>query len=318
MFEPDALAVKNIIDLIKRGDSLLLFPEGRCTIDGTYAGIYKATGKKNKKLGVPVVNGGIQGSYIVWPYWRKRFKRGYIRLTITNLFTAEETKTLEIDEINSRIDDIFRRCDTNPASREFYTFNKKDIAKDLEGILFLCPCCGSEFTLETKEDVIWCTMCENAAIMDRYAALSSAQEYKMPESVQKWYRLQVAHVNKLLSEDMEPIEIPVKVEVSLPKSDGVKNEPEHQEYDYGILSLDKKGWYYEGDIFGKAVKEFFPIDTVPALPFDVMDNFQIYAKGRFHKFTPIDNPIACAKFSILGECAYYRFASKIQMTKSII
>jgi len=85
----------------------------------------------------------------------------------------------------------------------------------------------------------------------------------------------------------------------------------------GIVSLSPDGWRYEGELKGEQVKLFFPIDTVPALPIDPNDVFQIYAHGTFYMFSPEDKR-TCNKYSIIGECAYWKFASNVQMTPCAI
>ena len=84
----------------------------------------------------------------------------------------------------------------------------------------------------------------------------------------------------------------------------------------GMLQLDPSGWHFDGELDGKPVNHFYTIETVPALPFDPNDNFQIYSGGSFYMFTPED-PRKCVKYSLLGECAYWRFVSDIQMTQHI-
>lgn len=82
---------------------------------------------------------------------------------------------------------------------------------------------------------------------------------------------------------------------------------------FGKIRLEPTGWYYDGRLKGEDVSLFFPIDTVPALPIDPNDVFQIYAHGTFYMFSPEDKR-RCVKYSVIGECAYWKFASGIQMT----
>jgi hypothetical protein len=81
----------------------------------------------------------------------------------------------------------------------------------------------------------------------------------------------------------------------------------------GELRLDTSGWYYKGELKGEKVSLFFPLDTVPAVPFDPIEDFQIYS-GGFYMFVPTENIKACVKYAIIGECAYRLFASNMQMT----
>jgi len=104
LFDPDPRSIVGIMSVIKRGGRLLLFPEGRCSTEGVYAGMHKATGKLISKLKVPVASCLIEGAYNCMPFWRKGFRRGHIRVTLADLFSAEDVYVLTVDEINGRID----------------------------------------------------------------------------------------------------------------------------------------------------------------------------------------------------------------------
>ena len=322
LFEPDPRSIKQMIKVVRRGGNLLIFPEGRISTDGYYAGIHKAAGKLIKKLGVPVVSGTIEGAYVCMPYWRKRFKRGKLVVTYNNLISADETKSLSLDEINARIDNSLSKASTEPKTQRVYVNKNKNLLEGLEEIIYLCPCCLEEFTTETKGNIIRCTSCKCEAVMDRFTRLTftSGGDHPLrfaldiiPESVQQWYRLQAFYEMKSLSDDMEPILIPVDLCVSSAQTGGVEARGR------GILSLDSKGWVYRGELGGEEdFERFFPIDSVPALPFDPLINFQIYSVGKYHAFTPYENLRACMKYTILGECAYHRFAKEVMMTLPIV
>jgi len=177
----------------------------------------------------------------------------------------------------------------------------------LHNILYWCPKCGRELTLETEGLVIRCTACGNSARIDKTARLIPAPGSVVPEDVQSWYRDQSRFEISRLREDMEPVGVDVKVRMPANTARGLVVSGE------GRIWLDPEGWHYDGTLQGETVSLFFPIETVPALPFDPDDNFQIYSKGTFYALTPEDGRL-CSKFATTGECAYWRFASRIQMT----
>ena len=308
LFDPDIRSIKGIMAVLKRGDRILLYPEGRCSTDGMYAGVHKATGKLIKSLGVPVVSCHIEGAYTCMPYWRKGIRLGWERVTVAGLFSVEDTKSLSVDEINNAIDARLGGFDTPPPEKPFRTNRARKLAEGLQNILYWCPKCGEEFTLETKGNTIRCRQCGNAAEMDRYARLTPTPGSVVPESVHAWYREMVRYEMKSLSDDMEPVGERVTIRIPAPQS-GRGMLPGGS----GILKLDPKGWHYDGELSGSTVSLFFPIDSVPAIPNDPVDDFQIYANGSFYMFTPEDAQ-RVAKYSVLGECAYWRFASRVQMT----
>ena len=307
LFDPDARSILGIKSVLKRGDRILLFPEGRCTVAGAYMGIHKSTGKLIKSLGVPVISCHIEGAYTCMPFWRKGLRLGRERLTLAGLFSAEQLQSLSVDEINSAIDARLGGLNTSPPRKPFVTLRTGKLAEGLHNILYWCPKCGKELSLETKGCTIRCTHCGNEAGMDRNARLIPVTGSIAPDSVQNWYKEQTVYEMRLLHEDMAPIG--VHVTIRMPQ-EGVKGIVP---CGTGMLWLDPGGWRFAGVLSGEDVSLSFPIETVPALPFDPGDNFQIYSKGTFYAFTPDDKRL-CSKFATVGECAYWRFANPVQMT----
>ena len=315
LFDPDVRSIIGIKKVLERGGRILLFPEGRCETDGVYAGIHKSTGKLLKKLGVPVISGYIDGAYKCMPFWRDGFRPGRIRIELSNLLSAEQLQSLSVDEINDRIDSRLRGDDTPPPVKTLRTFKAKRLAEGLHNILYFCPACKLEFTLETKGNTIRCSACGAAAVMDRSAKLTPLPDTGVPagipESVHEWFRIQADHEAGKLHENMEPVSERVTVRLPSDKPGGGMTQS-----GAGVITLDPSGWRFTGELNGEQTDLSFPIDTVPAIPFDPNDNFQIYAHGTFYMFTP-ENAVKCAKYSVMGECAYWRFATRIQMTTRI-
>jgi hypothetical protein len=272
-------------------------------------GIHKSTGKLIKNLDVPVISCHIEGAYTCMPFWRKGLRLGRERVTLANLFSQEDIKTLSIEEINAAIDARLGGLDTPPPRKTFHTYASRRLAEGLHNIIYWCPRCGRELTLETKGAAIHCTACGNTAKIDKTAKLIPAQGSIAPESIQSWYAQQCRYETARLSEDMEPISVQVTVRMPLKAAEGLAP------CGTGTIWLEPKGWHYNGKLSGEDVALFFPIETVPAIPFDPDDNFQIYSKGTFYAFSPEDGRL-CSKFATAGECAYWRFASRVQMTQS--
>jgi len=331
LFDPDVRSIIGIKTVLKREGDVLLFPEGRCSCDGVYAGMHRSTGKLIKKLAVPVVNCHIEGSYVCMPFWRNGFRAGRVHITISNLFFHDDLQSMSIDEINTAIDSglcgedkdggkdrgtvhlssMDKTDEPSPClvpKKSFRTFSARRLAEGLQYILYWCPNCGQEFTTETKNCRIYCTACGNAAELDRYAMLNPISGSSVPKDIHTWYKEQARYEAQQLHVDMKPISVHVSVRLPSDVPGGGMDT-----CGSGVISLDPKGWSYEGELKGEQVSLFFPIDTVPALPVDPNDVFQIYAHGTFYMFSP-DNKRECIKYSVIGECAYWKFASNIQMT----
>ena len=79
-----------------------------------------------KKFGVPVVTSYIEGATVCLPHWRKGFRTGRVRVTYKNLFSAEDTQSLSVDEINDAIDARLSGEEGSlPVDKPFKTFHSK-------------------------------------------------------------------------------------------------------------------------------------------------------------------------------------------------
>jgi len=309
LFDPDVRSIIGIKKVLKNGGRILLFPEGRCACDGVYAGMHKATGKLIKKLEVPVVSCSVDGGYKCMPFWRDGIRMGRVRIILSNLFSSDDLQSLSVDEINSTIDRRLSRDEDPPPHKLFRTLFARRLAEGLQFILYWCPKCGQEFTTETEGCVIRCSACGNAATLDRDALLNPmSAESVVPKDIHEWYKEQARYEAQKLHEDMEPVCVHVNVRLPSDVPGGGMIE-----CGSGVTSLSPDGWRYEGELKGEQVNLFFPIDTVPALPIDPNDVFQIYAHGTFYMFS-LEEKRQCIKYSVIGECAYWKFANNVQMT----
>jgi len=311
MFDPDVRSIIGMKTVLNRGDGILLFPEGRCSTSQQYVGMHKSTGKLIKKFGLPVISCYLEGAPVCIPHWRKGFRCGRTRVTYKNLFSVEDTQALSIDEINAAIDARLSGVEGAvpiPEGKPFQTFSSKRLAEGLHMILYFCPKCKMEFTMETEDCTIRCTACGNEAIMDREAKLIPTPGSVMESEIPLWFRDQVRHEMQSLSEDMESIIVNVKVQTPVPEPGGGMEES-----GFGTMTLDLKGWQFDGELYGEQISKLFPLETIPAMSYDHYDNFQIYYGGDFFKFIPEDVR-KCLKYVIMTECMYWKFAPNVMMT----
>jgi len=307
-FDPDVRSVKSIKSVLKRGGNILMFPEGRCSNDGAFTGIHRSTGRFIKFLGVPVVACYIEGAYACVPHWRKGVRAGRVRLSISELFSAEEAAALSADEINRAICARLSGAGLPPPGKPLGTFRSRGLAEGLHRILYWCPKCGSEQTLDSAGNSIFCTACGNAAEMDRDAKLTPLPGSVAPDSVRGWYGEQTRYETGRLSEGMAPV--CERVTVRMPAGgigEGVET------HGAGTLWLDPAGWHYDGELRGGPVSLFFPVESVPAMAYEYDDSVQLYSNGECYMFRPEDAR-KCVKYSLLGECAHRRFSPRVQLT----
>jgi len=312
MFDPDMRSIVGIKTVLKRGDAVLLFPEGRCSSSMAYTGMHKTTGKLLKKLEVPVVSALIEGGNICLPHWRGGFRLGKIRITYRNLFSADDFSSLSVAEINATVDARLSGIEgALPVKKPFQTFRAKNLTEGLARILYYCPKCESEFALVTFENIISCSSCSFSATMDRQGLLTPSDDGSGGEHVSVWFGKQVSHEMRTLSADMKPIVDKVSVSTPSPvPGGGIIHSGT------GTMTIDRNGWRFEGTLHGESSDLFFPVESVPAISYDHQNNYQIYYGGDYYMFMPSE-PKKCIKYVILAECLHYKFASEPLLTLGV-
>ncbi|MCL1950510.1 MAG: 1-acyl-sn-glycerol-3-phosphate acyltransferase [Turicibacter sp.] len=307
LFDSDLRSIMSMMNVVKDGGSLLLFPEGRCSVDGKFMGMHKAAGKLAKRLEVPVVACYIEGAYECMPFWRPGLRFGRLKVTLTNLFDGPALKALPVDDINERIQSALTGKNAPPLINKG-TFFANNLAVGLENLLYLCPKCHQEYTLQSTGNVISCKNCGKLGLVRNDLSLEPIGNSQIPPTIQKWYHLCIAHEMGRLSKGMPPITVGVNLRMHQKPGEGL--EP----CGTGILALGETGWDFTGEINGQPAQIHYPLKTVAAIPFDPNDNFQIYSGGNLYAFTPTTNPQACSQYATLGECAYWKFSPKLMMT----
>jgi len=312
MFDPDVRSIVGIKNVLKRGGCVLLFPEGRITNSMAYAGMHKSTGKLLKKLGVPVVSCFIEGGDVCIPHWRRGFRLGKIRVTYRNLFSADDLSSLSVSEINAAVDARLSGAQGGvPARKPYKTLRAKKLAEGLSRILYYCPRCECEFTLETKGNTITCKSCGYSASMDRQGLLTPVDGSGDGEHVSVWFAKQTRFEMRSLDEDKLPIidKVTVRTPSSKPGDGTIVSGA-------GIMTIDRSGWQFDGELHGEKTTLFFPVESVPALSYSHHDSYQIYFGGDYYTFAP-DDPKKCIKYVVLAECLHRKFANDPLMTAGV-
>ena len=100
----DLHLVKSINKVLKRGDVLSMYPEARYSPCGVLSYMPDSLGKLVKMNKVPVVTVVHHGNHLHSPFWNFRKKRKVpLHTTMTQLLTAEQVKSMTVEEINAAL-----------------------------------------------------------------------------------------------------------------------------------------------------------------------------------------------------------------------
>jgi len=195
-FTVDVHLVKAIRNVLKRGDVLAMYPEARYTPCGTLAFLPESLGKLVKLNNVPVVAAVHHGNHLHTPFWDfRRSRKVPMVLKMKLILTPEQLKTMTPAEINAVLrkelayDEYRYQKDNGILIKEPYR------AEGLHKVLYQCPHCGKEFTMDSKGAELFCTACGKHWLWqeDGYLrALEGETEFDHIPDWFEWERQQVA------------------------------------------------------------------------------------------------------------------------------
>lgn len=281
MFDSDAGTVLNMMRAARDGRILVLFPEGRLTWTSHSMRITEGTADLIKKLKIDVYRVTPTGAALTFPKWGRSSRRGRIKVETEKLISADDIPAMSRDDIYTLITDKLRHDDEE--SCKGIKFSCRDTTAGLDGILYKCPVCGSEHTLETARSRIRCTACGLDATLSQDYVLTGAPF----KSVYEWYSWQYASLN---------LDTPLTGEFTV----GSTDEHGYIVHDAGHArcTLDRDRFTFDGELFGQPLKFEKPTSDIPAVPITVSKRFDIYHEKMLLHMQPSLDPRETVRWAI--------------------
>ncbi|HKM30110.1 MAG TPA: VTT domain-containing protein [Bacilli bacterium] len=299
LFQPDISAIKNISRVMKNNGILGLAPEGRLSAYGELETIIPSTAKLIKKLGVQVIISKINGAYFSIPKWAKSWRRGRVEVEYKEIFSAEQLETLTVDEIYQHLVEEIYYDEFAWQAEKRVKYKGRKFAEGLEQILYICPICHQEYSYEAYNDTITCSHCHTEIKLNNYYDLVSNNR-SIPNNIKEWYLWQKEYENKRIASP--DYSLTSKVTLKHPDLAGRGFKIVGQ----GTTTLTHLGVRYHGTINGEDKELFFKISGLPAIPFGVGEDFEIYDHNTLYYFIP-ENIRECVKWSVVGELIYQKY-----------
>jgi hypothetical protein len=290
--------------VIKRGGIVALFPAGQSSLSGEATYINKNVARLIKKMSVPVKSVRINGAHIAQPKWdRSGIRPSKIQTSVELLFTADELKDLDCEQIYERIVDALYFDDYEWQKQMRVAAKKPRSAKGLERILLLCPSCEVEFSIQVRGSDISCTACGFQTSMDEYGFLTSGRaDEGLPSTPTQWYRWQFAQYEDVVNDDLIYREKVKLYHIN------AKNECEY--FCDGEATLTKNKFSFCADTDGADEHAAFSltIDNAlsPAFPHERLTSFDVMYDKQLYAVEP-ENERAVFKFLILKEIIFRKY-----------
>ncbi len=265
----DLKKMKTVID---NGQPLVIYPAGLMCEDGLSTPIPSATYKFLKWLGTDVYVARSYGTYFVLPKWSGKLRPGRTYMDIYKLFDAEELKTLGQEQVRQRTDeailfDAYREQDGHRC-----LYGGGDDIRGLENVLYMCPHCGAEFSMEVKDSrILCCSACGYAQRSDRFAMLHRCSTHGDEiRYVSDWSRL----IYSRLKQEVESGRV-TSLSCSTAFHMIAPGKAKFSPVGSGSVTLNRDGFVLSGTINGQETQLHVPIHNVPTLPFSPGKYFEV-------------------------------------------
>ena len=196
-FTNDITLIRHLRQVIKNGNIAVVYPEARYSLCGTTAVLPASLGKMCKLLGVPVVTLICHGHHINSPFWNLH-DRGVAptEADFGVLFTAEELKEADADEINEKIVAAFQYDDYTWQKERNIRITYPKRAEGLQKVLYQCPHCGTEFKMSAEGTKLRCNACGKVWTLSELGELSADDGDTEFSHIPNWYEWERANVRK--------------------------------------------------------------------------------------------------------------------------
>ena len=212
-FITDLHLVKNMkycVDKLK--NIFVLFPEARYSLDGCTSYLPDSLGKMVRLLGVPVVVLMIHGNFVTCPQWNKKNKKSFVEAEMRQIITAEETKSLSVEEINARIADNFQYDDYAWQRDNQIKIDHPGRADGLHALLYKCSACKTEYETDSAGTKLWCKHCGKTWEMDEFGQLHATEGETEFSHIPDWSNWERACVREEIDNGTYYFEDDVRIE----------------------------------------------------------------------------------------------------------
>lgn len=216
-FTSDIHLIKSINRVIKNGDILCMYPEARYSPCGTTSYIPESLGKLIRMNKVPVVVVIHRGNHLQSPFWNFRKKRKVVHhTTMTQILTAEQVKSMSVDEINEALAKAFEYDDYRYQKETGLLITEDYRAEGLHKVLYQCPHCMTESKMSSKGTEIFCEECGKRWNLNEDGTLTALEGETEFSHVPDWFEWEREQVRKQVQEGTYSFEDDVEI-YSLPR-----------------------------------------------------------------------------------------------------
>lgn len=300
LYQPDIVCVKNIIKVLKRNGTVIVFPEGIQSTSGSTHPINPATVQFIKHSKANIVVSTSKGAYLATNRYSKDRKKGYIGIDFNLVLTPDMLEKMSEEEIYKILLEkiSYNDFEYNKTARNKY-IGKKSNAYGIDKILYKCPDCKEEHTLYVEDDTIICKHCGLKVQVNEYYDLVGIKYNKLPKDIDEWYKWQRRCVVKEIIND--DFELSLNGSLCTLKLDKLRKEPHDKEIlTKGKITLNNKGLFIKG--YNEENKNYsFEAKTIYSLTLSTRGYLEFYSNNDYFMIIPDELNQCLIKWTLASE-----------------
>ena len=279
LFYPDMAALK-IARTFQAGYSVVIFPEGRLSVDGRSYPIVEDASPLFHRMKADIVIVRIKGAYFTNPKWRRSFYRDDIYVSVKTVIPKEEVLSMSREQLKRRIDEEMQY---NEAEDSTNRIHRKNRAKGLEHVLYRCADCGTLYSTQTKGADLICTACGSVHHLDETGRFSDEGK-----SIPDYYD----RICDMEREELEKTRLTAEVRTKIFSSESHRVRKET-----GVCTLSKEAFHYRSS----SVEFTIEMKQLPAIAFSCNKEFELYYNNEQYYFYPTENRKQVARWALLAD-----------------
>ena len=294
----DLASVKMMKAASDSGRNILLFPEGRTSMDGRQmAYLNPSIGKLAKFLGCAIVLVKSEGVYVTKPRYIKGFRRGRINSKASLLMSAEEVAKATPKAIFEKVKESLVFNDNVWQQENGVKFKAKELASNLNYVLYKCPRCGAEYRMEAKGDELRCLECGNTVKYTPDGHLVAVGDGVSIDRIDLW----MDYERESVAEELKAADFRLEKPVTMYCRDDEKHEYIHE--GEGYLYIDKNSIGYVGTKQGAEWRADLPIIAVPTIVTKNSEGIDLIIDNRTYRFLFTEHKYS-AKYALIVESLF--------------
>ncbi len=211
-FVSDISLIHDMKYALDKGNSVLMYPEAGYSFDGKATALPPRFGRLLKLLDVPVVFIETKGAFARDPLYNGlQIRRTPVSAHVSTLFTAEEVRTLSVEELDAGLARAFSFDNFAWQRENGIRIAESFRADGLERILYRCSHCNTEGKMRGEGTRLYCDACGKVHTMTELGELSADDGDTRFSHIPDWYEWQRDTVREEILSGTYLLDVPVDI-----------------------------------------------------------------------------------------------------------